>query len=83
MISRAVPAFGDGLQDGRLGPGSGEVAGRRDGHRQAGRPAGVSAGDGLPDQLGDIDDESGSALGWIAGVRTSPVHTQTASFSRR
>ena len=85
MISRAVPAFGDGLHDGRLGPGSGEVAGRGDGHRQAGRPAGVSAGDGLPDQLGDIDDQIRSGPGWAGslGVRTSPAHTQTVLFSRR
>ena len=67
MHDKPGQGFGDGLEDGRLGPGSGEVAGRYNGHRQAGRPAGVSAGDGLPDQLGDIDDQIGSGLGWIAG----------------
>ena len=31
------------------------------------RPAGASVGDGLPDQLGHVDDQIGPGLGGIAG----------------
>src|SRR5271157_470303 len=31
------------------------------------KPASVSAGDGLPDQLGHVDDQIGSGLSWIGG----------------
>src|SRR5580704_7934485 len=51
----------------------GLIAGRRrqgspTGLRQAGDShASASVSDGLPDQLGDIDDQIGSGLTWIAG----------------
>jgi hypothetical protein len=54
------------------------------GHNGVGMPdPRESVGDGLPDQFGDIDDQTGSGLAGFLGIRTSPVHTQTASFSRR
>ena len=38
------------------------------GHNRVGMPdPRESVGDGLPDQFGDIDDQTGSGMGWIPG----------------
>jgi hypothetical protein len=83
MHDKPNPAFGDGLEDDRLGPAAEEVAARCDRHRQAGRPAGVSTGDGSPTNSATSMTRSGPGWPGSLGVRTSPVHAQAASFSRR
>ena len=48
----------------------------------SGRGDDTSVGDGLPDELGNVDHESGLSRSGSCEGRTSPTQTQTTSFRR-